>query len=90
MTENIGAPERIRTSDPQIRRLEPSLGFQQDSCKPAHFAPELNQGLNDRAANHFWPLGLPSEDPEELAFVSGDELRTVSIYDHSNPVPDKP
>jgi hypothetical protein len=41
-----GAPERIRTSDPQIRRLGKSLDLKRFPCKPT-----FSQGLSDQCVS---------------------------------------
>src|SRR5262249_59514183 len=43
-----GAPEKIRTPDPQIRRLWPSDEISGDFCKPGLFRRSKDQRLRSR------------------------------------------
>jgi hypothetical protein len=47
-----GAPEAIRTPDPQIRRLTPSIETATDFCKPDTISAIENQKLSPLFANH--------------------------------------
>src|ERR1700712_1994375 len=46
-----GAPERIRTSDPQIRRLGQGAENPQDCCKPSLDPAYMDQWVSTRVAN---------------------------------------
>jgi endogenous inhibitor of DNA gyrase (YacG/DUF329 family) len=46
-----GAPEEIRTPDPQIRSLNSRLDSAAKNCKPKPFRPECDQGLSRPIAN---------------------------------------
>jgi hypothetical protein len=65
--EKIGAPERIRTSDPQIRSLGEVVEFTHPSRKPTPNTPTNNQLVSTRFANHGTLLDAIAKAPERIA-----------------------
>ena len=51
MIDYIGAPEEIRTPDPQIRSLRPVVEFSRLRCKPTPKPATDNQSVSHRFAN---------------------------------------
>ncbi len=73
MFEMNGAPDRIRTHDPQIRRLGPEFEKSGFFCKPAHFGGITDQCLRSGIANQNPPDLTASEgrNPATLRGVTG-------------------
>jgi hypothetical protein len=65
--EKIGAPERIRTSDPQIRSLGEVVEFTHPSRKPSPNLPIAIQSVSTRSANHGTLLDAIAKAPERIA-----------------------
>jgi hypothetical protein len=72
----IGAPEEIRTPDPQIRSLNFKLDSAAKNCKPKRFRPECDQGLSSPIANRNQdtrgaPPGAKKRSPTSAATERG-------------------
>src|SRR4051794_27251534 len=58
-----GAPEEIRTPDPQIRSLRQNAEIARDSCKPACFEDTTDQRVRCACANRQRPPDPPASSP---------------------------
>jgi hypothetical protein len=67
-----GAPERIRTSDPQIRSLAGCADFAVQNCKLGIDGGKSNQWLSCPIANH--PAAVTEEPQHHLSLYDGREL----------------
>jgi hypothetical protein len=71
---NIGAPEEIRTPDPQIRRLGLDIDSAENLCKPSGNEPFVDQWVTISAANQE-PVGVPDGSLASANLVpEGDRL----------------
>jgi hypothetical protein len=91
----FGAPEEIRTPDPQIRSLTPSVETSTISCKPASKQGETNQRVRRSNANQFVPIiqKTPEFEPLEHSVYHGRQrlgcyvriaARRYAAYDARN------
>jgi hypothetical protein len=63
--DSNGAPEEIRTPDPQIRSLAARLDVQAENCKPRPKPPKRAQGVRARSANRKKPSGVDPHRPQK-------------------------
>jgi hypothetical protein len=68
-----GAPEEIRTPDPQIRSLDPFVDPTSFSCKPGSNSALTLQGVRSPSANRFDPIEAAPATPiaAELQVIGG-------------------
>jgi hypothetical protein len=68
-----GAPEEIRTPDPQIRSLDPFVDPTSFSCKPDSNSALTLQGVRSPSANRFDPIEAAPATPiaAELQVIGG-------------------
>jgi hypothetical protein len=66
-----GAPEEIRTPDPQIRSLRQNAEIARDSCKPASFEDTTDQRVRCACANRERPPDPPASSPGPVRAGTG-------------------
>ena len=71
MIDKFGAPDRIRTHDPQIRRQEKIFESAGYSSKPGCFQPYVDQWVTNPIANYFGQPAPEKETPTTAATVTG-------------------
>jgi hypothetical protein len=86
-----GAPEEIRTPDPQIRRLVASVDPPQDYCKPDALGTLKYQRVSPSVANRKSASGFCCVRNFGIIALSNlvpaDTMRTTSIVDRQNLAP---
>jgi site-specific recombinase XerD len=90
MVDAAGAPEEIRTPDPQIRSLDPFVDPTSFSCKPGSNSALTLQGVRSPSANRFDPIEAAPTTPiaaELHAYFAADGsvaegVRLVELLDN--------
>jgi hypothetical protein len=65
-----GAPEEIRTPDPQIRRLAADVDIQAENCKPRSKRPKRSQRVRASSANRKKPSEVDPPGPRKRSPAS--------------------